>query len=96
MPLTAGSSRRAVVVDIEKLRPAAKKLPPVKQAAEKGIELIYVNTAGMLISLRNFRTLTDGADLMMSLFMPPFRPSRLSVDDLLAEDGCLNFRRADR
>ncbi|MGK7326858.1 L-sorbose 1-phosphate reductase, partial [Salmonella enterica] len=68
-----------------------KKLLPVKQAAEKGIELIYVNTAGMADPAAQLRTLTDGAGFD-DVFVYAAVPSVVEMaDDLLAEDGCLNF-----
>ncbi|EAX7139821.1 zinc-binding dehydrogenase [Salmonella enterica] len=83
---------RVVVVDIDEARLAqAKKLLPVKQAAEKGIELIYVNTAGMVDPAAQLRTLTDGAGFD-DVFVYAAVPSVVEMaDDLLAEDGCLNF-----
>lgn len=80
------------MVDIDEARLAqAKKLLPVKQAAEKGIELIYVNTAGMADPAAQLRTLTDGAGFD-DVFVYAAVPSVVEMaDDLLAEDGCLNF-----
>ncbi|WP_146634465.1 zinc-binding dehydrogenase, partial [Salmonella enterica] len=59
--------------------------------AEKGIELIYVNTAGMSDPAAQLRTLTDGAGFD-DVFVYAAVPSVVEMaDDLLAEDGCLNF-----
>ncbi len=52
----------------------SEKLLPVKQAAEEGIELIYVNTAGMADPAA-LRTLTDGAGFDDVFVYAPFRPS---------------------
>ncbi len=43
------------------MKPAAQAKLPVKQAAEKALKLIYVNTAGMADPAAQLRTLTDGA-----------------------------------
>lgn len=58
-------------------------------AASKGIELVYMNTKGDERSVQTLRALTDdGFDAFAHAAV-------LSVvemaDELLAEDGCLNF-----
>ncbi|HEE9873592.1 TPA: zinc-binding dehydrogenase, partial [Citrobacter braakii] len=83
---------RVVVVDIDEARLAqAKKLLPVELAAEKGIELIYVNTTGMDSPTAMLRALTHDAGFD-DVFVYAAVPAVVEMaDDLLAEDGCLNF-----
>ena len=83
---------RVVVVDIDEARLAqAKKLLPVELAAEKGIELIYVNTFGMDSPTAMLRALTNDAGFD-DVFVYAAVPAVIEMaDDLLAEDGCLNF-----
>lgn len=83
---------RVVVVDIDETRLAkAKMLLPVELAAEKGIELIYVNTTTIADPTDFLRKLTHdkGFD---DVFVYAAVPSVVELaDELLAEDGCLNF-----
>ncbi|CFR14756.1 L-sorbose 1-phosphate reductase [Yersinia frederiksenii] len=83
---------RVVVVDIDETRLArAEQLLPVKQAADQGIELIYINSSKLDNPSSFLRQLTDdhGFD---DVFVYAAVPSVIELgDDLLAEDGCLNF-----
>ncbi|SFR10963.1 Threonine dehydrogenase [Enterobacter sp. kpr-6] len=83
---------RVVVVDIDEKRLAqARTLLPVEQAAAKGIELIYVNTQGTENPTAMLRALTDDAGFD-DVFVYAAVPAVLEMaDELLAEDGCLNF-----
>ena len=83
---------RVVVVDIDEQRLAqAEKLLPVAAAAEKGIELIYVNTSGIEDPQAYLRDLTDGHGFD-DVHVYAAVPSLIELgDDLLANDGCLNF-----
>lgn len=64
---------------------------PVELAAEKGIELIYVNTTGMDSPTAMLRALTHDAGFD-DVFVYAAVPAVVEMaDDLLAEDGCLNF-----
>ncbi|MBK1756942.1 MAG: zinc-binding dehydrogenase, partial [Escherichia coli] len=67
------------------------KLLPVELAASKGIELVYVNTKGMSDPVQMLRALTDDAGFD-DVFVYAAVPSVVEMaDELLAEDGCLNF-----
>ncbi|HGY3859721.1 TPA: zinc-binding dehydrogenase [Enterobacter hormaechei] len=83
---------RVVVVDINEARLAqAEKLLPVELAAQKGIELIYVNTSELENPAATLRALTDNAGFD-DVFVYAAVPAVIELaDDLLAEDGCLNF-----
>lgn len=83
---------RVVVVDIDDKRLAqVEKLLPVELAASKGIELVYVNTKGMSDPVQTLRALTDDAGFD-DVFVYAAVPSVVEMaDELLAEDGCLNF-----
>ncbi len=92
-PLTAAYNRRGVVVvDIDDKRLAqVQKLLPVELAASKGIELVYVNTKGMSDPVQMLRALTGDAGFD-DIFVYAAVPAVVEMaDELLAEDGCLNF-----
>lgn len=60
-------------------------------AASKGIELVYMNTKGMSDPVQTLRALTDDAGFD-DVFVYAAVPSVVEMaDELLAEDGCLNF-----
>lgn len=83
---------RIVVVDIDEARLAhARKLLPVELAAEKGIELIYVNTTGVDNPVAALRALTDDAGFDDVFVYAAVASVVEMADALLAEDGCLNF-----
>ncbi|WP_058911051.1 zinc-binding dehydrogenase [Entomohabitans teleogrylli] len=83
---------RIVVVDIDEARLAqAQKLLPVAQAAEKGIELIYVNSAGLENPTQALRALTGGHGFDDVFVYAAVSAVVTLADELLAEDGCLNF-----
>ena len=83
---------RVVVVDIDDKRLAqVQKLLPVELAASKGIELVYVNTKGMSDPVQMLRALTGDAGFD-DIFVYAAVPAVVEMaDELLAEDGCLNF-----
>lgn len=83
---------RVVVVDIDDKRlTQVQKLLPVELAASKGIELVYMNTKGMSDPVQTLRALTDDAGFD-DVFVYAAVPSVVEMaDELLAEDGCLNF-----
>lgn len=83
---------KIVVVDIDEARLAqAQKLLPVEMAASKGIELIYVNSKSLSNPAEALRELTGGAGFD-DVFVYAAVPSVIELgDDLLADDGCLNF-----
>ena len=83
---------RVVVVDIDDKRLAqVQMLLPVELAASKGIELVYMNTKGVSDPVQTLRALTDDAGFD-DVFVYAAVPSVVEMaDELLAEDGCLNF-----
>ncbi|MEL4012785.1 zinc-binding dehydrogenase [Dryocola clanedunensis] len=83
---------KVVVVDIDDARLAqAQKLLPVEHAARNGIELIYVNSKGLADPAAFLRELSGGAGFD-DVFVYAAVPSVIELgDDLLADDGCLNF-----
>ncbi len=83
---------RVVVVDIDDKRLAqVQKLLPVDLAASKGIELVYVNTKGMSDPVQTLRALTGDVGFD-DIFVYAAVPAVVEMaDELLAEDGCLNF-----
>jgi threonine dehydrogenase-like Zn-dependent dehydrogenase len=83
---------KVVVVDIDEARlTQAQKLLPVELAAKNGIELIYVNSKTLENPAATLRELTDGAGFD-DVFVYAAVPAVIELgDDLLAEDGCLNF-----
>ena len=83
---------RVVVVDIDDKRLAqVQKLLPVELAASKGIELVYVNTKGMSDPVQKLRALTGDVGFD-DIFVYAAVPAVVEMaDELLAEDGCLNF-----
>ncbi|TNV20926.1 zinc-binding dehydrogenase [Buttiauxella sp. B2] len=83
---------KIVVVDIDEARLAqAQKLLPVEMAARKGIELIYVNSKSLSNPAEELREMTGGAGFD-DVFVYAAVPSVIELgDDLLADDGCLNF-----
>lgn len=83
---------RIVVVDIDDVRLAqAETLLPVDLAAQKGIELIYINTSTLQDPVAALRALTKGEGFD-DVFVYAAVPAVVEMaDELLAEDGCLNF-----
>lgn len=77
-------------IDDDRLKRASQVLPP-EEAKKYGVELKYVNTAGMenvpeyLLSLIN----ADGYDDVF--VMVPVRVVVEQADQILGRDGCLNF-----
>lgn len=84
--------RKVVVVDIDEARLAqAEKLLPAALAAKKGIELIYVNSKDLDNPAAALREMTGGEGFD-DVFVYAAVPSVIELgDDLLANDGCLNF-----
>lgn len=83
---------RVVVVDIDDKRlTQVQKLLPVELAASKGIELVYMNTKGVSDPVQTLRALTGDAGFD-DIFVYAAVPAVVEMaDELLAEDGCLNF-----
>jgi len=83
---------KVVVVDIDEARlEQAQKLLPVELAAKKGIELVYVNSKNLDDPAAALRDMTGGAGFD-DVFVYAAVPAVIEIgDDLLADDGCLNF-----
>ncbi|MFP2516041.1 zinc-binding dehydrogenase [Buttiauxella agrestis] len=83
---------KVVVVDIDEARlEQAQKLLPVELAAKKGIELVYVNSKNLDDPAAALRDMTGGAGFD-DVFVYAAVPAVIELgDDLLADDGCLNF-----
>ena len=83
---------RVVVVDIDEQRLArAEQLLPVAMAAEKGIELVYINSKTLPDPAAALREMTGGAGFD-DVFVYAAVAEVIELGDaLLGEDGCLNF-----
>ncbi len=84
--------KRIVVTDIdeEKLKRGRQMITP-SEAAEKGVELIYVNTSVMPDPLNELMELTGGHGYDDVFVYAPVRQVAELGDKLLAFDGCMNF-----
>ncbi len=81
-----------VVTDIDQTRiDRAAALYSPAEAAERGIDLRYVNTGGMSDAVQELRGLTDGRGYDDVFVFAPVAPVIEQGDALLAVDGCLNF-----
>ncbi len=84
--------KRIVVTDIDedKLNRASEMISP-SEAADKGVELIYVNTSNMLDPYKELMALTNGHGYDDVFVYVPVRQVAELGDTLLAFDGCMNF-----
>jgi threonine dehydrogenase-like Zn-dependent dehydrogenase len=83
---------RLIVSDINEARlDRARRLLPPEQAAAEGVELIYVNTAGLDDPARTLRDLNRGKGFDDVFVFAPVRGVIELGDKLLGRDGCLNF-----
>lgn len=84
--------KRIVVTDISDERIArAKEMITPEQAAAKGVELLYVNTANMEDAYEGLMALTEGHGYDdVFVYIPNKQVAELG-DRLLAFDGCMNF-----
>jgi len=81
-----------VVTDIDQDRlDRAAGLYTVEFARQKGIELHYVNTAGMNDSVKDLKAIIGGDGYNDVFVFAPVAPVIEQADALLAFDGCLNF-----
>ena len=89
---TENKPKRVVVTEIsdERLERAAQVIP-VSEAAEKGIELLYVNTANMEDQVAGLMELTGGKGYDDVFVYAPVRSMAEVADKILATDGCLNI-----
>ncbi len=68
-----------------------KQCITVEEAAEKGIELIYFNTAKAKDAEAELMAITDGKGYDDIFVYVPIKPVAEMGDRLLAFDGCMNF-----
>jgi len=89
---TQNKPKRLVVTDIsdDRIR-RAREVISEETAAEKGIELIYVNTQTMQNPIEELMTLTEGKGYDDVFVYVPIRQVAEMGDTLLAFDGCMNF-----
>ena len=86
------NSKRIVVTDINDERlERAKSLITPEDAASKGVELIYVNTAGKENAVEELKELNGGKGYDEVFVFAPVESLIEMGDDLLGNDGCLNF-----
>lgn len=86
--------KRIVITEMdEKKLKRAKEVMPVEQAAEKGVELIYVNVKGMSKEeqIEHLMELTEGKGYDDAFVYIPYREVAEIADQVLAFDGCMNF-----
>lgn len=84
--------KRIVVTDIDDAKIArAREVISEEKAKEKGVELIYVNTAKMADQVEELRAITGGKGYDDVFVYIPNRFVAELGDKLLAFDGCLNF-----
>lgn len=83
--------KRVVVVDIDEARlQRAKSLITPEQAAKRGIELIYINSAGINAKER-LLAVNEGKGYDEAFVFAAASPLIELGDDILGNDGCLNF-----
>ncbi|WP_195267979.1 zinc-binding dehydrogenase [Eubacterium sp. 1001713B170207_170306_E7] len=84
--------RRIVVTDIDDARiERAKEVISPEHAAQKGIELVYVNTASSEDPYAELMALSGGLGYDDVFVYAPIRQVAELGDRLLAFDGCMNF-----
>lgn len=84
--------KRIVVTDVDDAKIArAKEVISEESAKEKGVELLYVNTAKMEDADAELMAITDGHGYDDVFVYVPYRPVAEMGDRLLAFDGCMNF-----
>lgn len=84
--------KRIVVTDISEEKIArAKECIPESEAAEKGIELIYVNTSAYDDPEAELMKISEEHGYDDVFVYVPFKPVAEMGDRLLAFDGCMNF-----
>jgi len=85
-------SRKIIVTDIDDKRLAhAQRILPVREAAQNGVELVYLNTKDIPDPVAELKKLSgkDGYDEVF-IFAPV--PAVVAQGDaILAYDGCMNF-----
>lgn len=89
---TENRPKLVVVTDIndDRLSRAAQVIP-VKEAAQNGIELLYVNTSQMEDEVQGLIDLTNGHGYDDVFVFAPVKSMAEVGDKILADDGCLNI-----
>lgn len=81
-----------VVTDIDEERiERAKKIFTEEEAKKCGVELVFVNTAGIEDVPEYLRSLTGGTGYDDVFVYAPVKSVFVQGDKILARDGCLNF-----
>ena len=81
-----------VVTDIDQARlDRAASIYTVEEAAQRGIELIYLNTSEFSNPVEELRRLTGDTGYDDVFVFAPVTPVIEQGDSILAFDGCLNF-----
>ncbi|MDR2839730.1 MAG: zinc-binding dehydrogenase [Paludibacter sp.] len=81
-----------IVTDVDQTRlDRAASIYTVSFAAERGIDLRYINTAKMENPVEELRGLSGGTGYDDVFCFAPVRPVVEQADAILAFDGCLNF-----
>jgi len=84
--------KKIIVTDVSDERLArAKTVLPTRLAAEKGIELYYVDPRTMSDQIGGLLELSEGHGYDDVFVYVPIKPLVEQADKLLAFDGCLNF-----
>ena len=87
-----GHPKKVVVVDIDEGRlKRAEELITPEHAWKNGVELIYVNTRKIQDAVLYLRSLTAGKGYDDVFVFAPVPVLVEQGDDILANDGCLNF-----
>ena len=84
--------KRIIVTDVSDDRIArAKEMISPETAKEKGVELLYVNTAAMADPVEELLAITEGHGYDDVFVYVPIKQVAEMGDRLLAFDGCMNF-----
>ena len=83
---------RLIVTDIDEQRLArAELLLSPAEANKNGVELVYVNTAGIKNTARHLKSINNNKLYDDVFVFTPVKPALELGDSLLGFDGCLNF-----
>ncbi|MBQ2009400.1 MAG: zinc-binding dehydrogenase [Selenomonadaceae bacterium] len=92
LQLEENKPKRIVVTDINDDKIArAREVIPESVAAERGIELLYVNTAAMDDPVKGLMDITGGKGYDDVFVYVPVRQVAELGNKILAFDGCMNF-----
>lgn len=92
LAISYGKCKKIVVTDLnqERLDYAARVCSP-ERAAEKGAELYFVNTSDMKDPVNELKAVIGGEGFDDAFVMVPVPALVTQAEELLREDGCLNF-----